>query len=124
MELSSVGINLNEVEMESREFKAIPNGKYTAILAAMECKTSKLGKQYLNAEFVISEGQYENTKLFEIFMLEGSDKSVSITKQRLKSLAIACHAPEADDTNDLIYQQQNVFNLNISASKNFITSNS
>ncbi len=63
----------------------VPEGEVEAVITKIELRTSKSsGQPYLNWEFTIAEGDYENSKLWMITSL--TDKSLFRLKQVAESL--------------------------------------
>ena len=83
-EEGSLMMDLSDVEAMS--FDAIPKGLYPVVVDSAEYQISKASSQPMWAmTFTITEGEYENRKLFSYFSF--SEKAKGMTKTNLAALA-------------------------------------
>ena len=84
------------------DFSPVPPGKYHLLVCDASVKTSSTGNEYVNVQFAIVGGKYNNRRIFEIFMLEGSEKSVAISFSSLSKLASFNGHKQLTDTSNII----------------------
>ena len=89
-------------ELPAGEYSAIPPADYHLEVLASDIKVSKNGKRYVDAQFRVVGGRYDNRRIFEIFMLEGSERSVAISFSQLNSLATFNGKESLRDTSDIV----------------------
>lgn len=83
------------------DFSPVPAGSYHLECVSAELKTSKAGKQYVDAQFSVCGGKFSNRRIFEIFSLEGSSKSVGISMRQLAKLA-ELNGKNLADSSDIV----------------------
>ncbi len=84
-------------------FKPIPQGKYTAIIAASEIKpTKKNDGQYLEMVFEILDEKFKDRKLWTRLNLDNPNPdAVTIAKRELSSICRAVDVMRPGDSSDL-----------------------
>ena len=85
--------NLSDApERKVYDSSPIATGDYPAVVMTSEIKRSKSSDgQYISVMVSITDGQYENRRLWDLFMVEStSDKALEIGRSNLRSLASAC----------------------------------
>lgn len=92
IDLSDVGI--------SDDFPPLPPGNYWVKISNAVIRTSNSENPVLNIEFTVTEGSFENRKVFEDFVLNHQ-----VGKRRLKKMLVASRYSNPDklsEINDLI----------------------
>lgn len=67
-------------------FEPMPAGVYNVAVTSVEEKETKNGDKRLAMTFTVLDGEYVGRKIFEGYMLTGSEKAVQIARGQLKSL--------------------------------------
>lgn len=75
-----------EADKES-SFEPIPAGTYNLVVTKAEMKETSKGDQRLSVEFTVTDDpEYAGRKIFDGYMLSGSEKAVQIGRGQIKSL--------------------------------------
>lgn len=84
-------LDLNNVEVEQRDFEPIPAGKYVLQVADAEVRETKSGTgEYIWAELEVVGSDFEGRKIFTNFNIKNdNEKAVEIGMQQLKSMMLA-----------------------------------
>ena len=100
------GINAANAEAASKpsyDNSPIPPGEYHLSVVAAELRTSKAGNPYVSVQYRIEDGQpHANRRIFETYMLGGSDKAVEISKKSLSIVLAANNLESMADPSQLI----------------------
>lgn len=85
-------------------FDVVPSGVYEVALRMAEMRENKAGTgQYLYMEFVITEGEYKGSVLFErLNLLHPNATAVRIANQKLNQICAAAKKANVEDTDDLL----------------------
>jgi hypothetical protein len=67
-------------------FEPMPAGVYNVAVTNVEEKETKNGDKRLSMTFTVIDGEFVGRKIFEGYMLSGSEKAVQIARGMLKSL--------------------------------------
>lgn len=99
-DLTGLELNLGEVEA-SGKFEVLPKGEYVGVVESAELKDTSKGGKMIKLAFRLYGGKgVRKRKIFEnLVVVHSSPKVVSISKQKLKSLAIAGGKEEAEASN-------------------------
>ena len=88
--MATLNFNANDVE-PSVEFEAIPAGKYQAVIVDSDMKPNKAGTgEYLQLEFEIIEGEYQNRKVWTRLNLNNPNPDA--VRMARADLSAICHA--------------------------------
>ena len=88
--MATLNFNANEVE-PSVEFEAIPAGKYQAVIVDSDMRPNKAGTgEYLQLEFEIIEGEYQNRKVWTRLNLHNPNPDA--VRMARADLSAICHA--------------------------------
>lgn len=102
--------NAQEHDTEQREFSNIPDGDYSLEVEASELKVTKdardvVIKQTLKLVYRVTEGEYENRKIFGNMNLENpSEEAQKIGQRQLASLCRAVELPTIEDSEELHFR--------------------
>lgn len=108
-------------ENKNEGFKPVPRDKYKLVLLKAERKESnnKPGNFYLNAQFSIAKGEYENRRIFHIFNLENSNETATeIGRGELAALMLACGVSDLADMWDVTPLMNKPFDGRVGIDKN------
>lgn len=96
------GFRAQDVE-PIEDFDLIEPGYYPAEIVKSEMKETKNGKgQYLELSFRISEGEFENRRLWSRLNLSNnSEQAMEIAQRELSAICRAVGVLEPDDSSDL-----------------------
>jgi len=100
--MSTLNFNAEAVE-PSISFDAIPDGQYIAVISDSELKETRAGNgRYLQLEFVVTEGEYANRKLWAQLNMENpSQKAVQFGRANLASICRAVNVLHVEDSSEL-----------------------
>ena len=100
--MATLNFNANEVE-PSVGFEAIPAGKYQAVIVDSDMKPNKAGTgEYLQLEFEIIEGEYQNRKVWTRLNLNNPNPdAVRIARADLSAICHAVGVIQPGDSVDL-----------------------
>lgn len=100
------GINAETAEAASKpsyDNSPIPPGEYHLSVVGAELKESKSGNPYVSVQYRIEDGQpHANRRIFEIYMLGGSDRAVEISNKQLSILLVANGLESLSDPSQLV----------------------
>ena len=85
-------LNINAIETpDTQEFQPLPDGWYSAVISESAIRTGKdSGKDYLNLEFTITDGDYTSRKVWMVYSLwHDNDDVVKWAQEKLGRLATA-----------------------------------
>jgi hypothetical protein len=107
--MAKLGLSLGDVKVNtgsSSGFAIVPTGKYTVVVGSAEVKDTTRGSA-LVLGYEIVEGEHKGSSLKDFLNIENpSEKAVSISLERLATVAWATNAPMKkgvlEDTDDLI----------------------
>lgn len=91
-----------ESDVPAGEFSPVPPADYHLEGIAADLKKSATGNQYVDVQFRIIGGRYDNRRIFEKFMLEGNERSVAISMRQLNDLAVFNGRNRLSDTSDIV----------------------
>lgn len=93
-------------KVEPADFGVLPAGEYQACIVNSELKDTKDGSgNYLNLEIQVTNGQYQNRRLFEKLNLKNkNDTAVRIAKATLSSICRAVGVLTPQDSAELHYK--------------------
>ena len=108
-----IDMDLTDVNVEETEFKALPEGKYRAMITESEYKPTAngLGK-CLHLRFAILGGDHADRMVMDFLTLEHTNETaVRIAKEKLKKLALAVgiDGGHINDSDDLHYKALTLF---------------
>ncbi len=110
--MAKLGLSLGDVKVNtgsSSEFSVVPTGKYTVVVGSADVKDTKSGSALVLGYHIV-EGEHEGKLLKEFLnIVNPSEKAVSISKERLATVAWATNAPMKkgvlEDTDDLLNKE-------------------
>lgn len=83
--------------------KIYPAGDYTVMLTSADLVQAKSGNDMIAAVFTILEGEYNNEKIYENFVVGHPTVATRERfKSKLKALAAGCGFPNAQDSSELL----------------------
>jgi hypothetical protein len=111
-------INLNNAdEQQDLEYSLIP--KDTIVKLNMTIRPGGLGddnlltqskadpnNKYLDCEFVVIEGKYDKWRLWQIFVVEGSEKACNISKSILRAIVESWKNIHPQDGSESAYKKR------------------
>lgn len=104
--MAKLGLSLKNVKVQKlNDYSALPDGKYSVVVAKADVKQSKAGGHYLNVGYQVVDGDHKGRIVFDIVNIEHSNPEVvSIGMERLATIAWATDLGKdsVDDTDDLI----------------------
>lgn len=85
-------------------FRDVPAGTYEVALRKAEWRDTKSGTgKYIYMEFVILDGDYKGSILFErLNLVNDNATAVRIAQQKMNQLCNACLLSDVDDTDELL----------------------
>lgn len=88
------------------DFDPIPAGEYLLQVVESEMKQTKAGTgQYLNIQFEVITGPYENRRIFQMFNVQNpSAEAQEIGQRQLADLCLATGAGAIKDSNELHFK--------------------
>lgn len=90
-------LDLTNVEAKP---STIPDGKYLVTITAASDEANKTNTgRYLKLEFSVTDGQHKGRKVWERYNYQNTNpQAVEIAQQNLKTLCVACNAPDKIQT--------------------------
>ena len=85
----------------------IPAGPYKAVMVDSEVKDAQSGGRYLNTQWQICEGEFQNRVIFQTYNLwltpdtDGRQKAVAIAKAHMSETCRAVGVPTPKDSSEL-----------------------
>jgi len=101
-QIGNLGVNVAPAD----DFAPLPAGEYVAVITASEMKqnNAKTG-HYLNLSLEITEGQYQNRKLWDLLNLDNPNpKAVEIAERTLRSIREATDQLGATTSEEFHYK--------------------
>lgn len=90
---------------ENQNSRCLPKGEYRCVMVASERKATNDGTgHYLNCEFSILDGEYQNQKIFcklNVWLHPSKEKAIKIAKGQLSELCRAVNVLTPKDTSEL-----------------------
>ena len=83
-----------------QEYQVIPEGNYEAVLVDSTIRDSKAGKQYLNLEFKIRNGEFQNRSVYGRYMIYDTGAAGQIARNRLQELENATGIIKPSDSSE------------------------
>jgi hypothetical protein len=101
-DLRNLNFDANNVDPDVG-FEPIPAGEYDVHIASSELKETKAGTgHYLDLEFQVLNGEYQNRKLFEkLNLYNPNPKAVTIAKGQLSAICRAIGIMTPEDSSEL-----------------------
>jgi hypothetical protein len=107
--LGNLGVfNVSEVE-EKTAYEPIPVGWYSAFIEDSEMKDTRSGGEYLSLTFIITEGKYQDRKIFlNLNLVNSNEKAVEIARQDLGGICRAIGKEQITDSSELHDQPMDI----------------
>jgi hypothetical protein len=90
---------------ENQNSRCLPKGEYRCVMVASERKATNDGTgHYLNCEFSILDGEYQNQKIFcnlNVWLHPSKEKAIKIAKGQLSELCRSVGVLTPKDTSEL-----------------------
>lgn len=90
---------------ENQSSRCIPKGEYRCVMVTAERKPTNDGSgAYLNCEFQILDGEYQNQRIFcrlNLWLDRSKDKAIKIAKGQLSELCRSVNVLTPKDTSEL-----------------------
>jgi hypothetical protein len=102
--MAEINFDVSEYEASPRSsFDPLPKGDYQAIVTDSQLKTTKAGDgEYIELTIQIVDGEFSGRRIWErLNVVNKNDKTQSIARGHLNSLAQACNVPNMKDTTEL-----------------------
>ena len=100
------GINAEtaaEASKPNYDNSPVPPGEYHLSVVAAELRESKAGNPYVSVQYRIEDGQPQaNRRIFEMYMLGGSEKARKISEKQLSILLVAAGGESLADLSQLV----------------------